>query len=362
MIISGIGIDFDGTNYQITAQAVLPSSNSKESGINAQVDHVSASAETISQAMSEISNKFGKNAELSHTEFILLGNQIENKNIVGELDFFFRNFKLKNSIMLLTCEKSAKETIEKIGKLDMGVALSLQKIFISEEENMHSLNKSYVEFVIDSFKPSATSQIDTLEFEDTEENESKEKQSKAKLKLNTPIKLFKNGVFTSKIEDKEMINAFYLCNKKSRSGNIQLKNFSFGDAINANINLRIDNIKTKKYVTFGDNPTLHVDIKIVEASIDEISTKGMNKNLYRSVIQKDLQQAIINAAQEKITNGIYELFNYTKSINYDIFGVENLASMFNLDEWNNYIQKLDGKSKLLENVSIDISVEFDKFR
>ena len=355
MIISGIGIDFVDDNYEITAQVVLPSAQQKSSGINAKIDFVSSNAQTIAQGISEISNKLGKTAELSHTEYILIGDGIENKNLVGELDYFFRNFKLKNSIMLLSSTKPAKETMKNIGKLDMGAALSMQKIFISSQDNMGAIAKTYVDFINQTYKPSATSQIDTLDFEE-------DQGDSAKIQLNSPVKLFKNGVFVRKIEDKNQIIAFYICNKHSKSGNYQLKNFSFGDAFSCNINIRIDQYSCRKNVTFDTYPVLKIDIKIAEAHIDELSTNSLNKNLYKSYLSKDLQEAIISFAQNKIKQDIYSLFEMCKTIDYDIFEVETLCYNKDKNKLAEYKNGLDEHTTFLDNVQLDVSVDFDIFR
>ena len=355
MIISGIGIDFGDDNYEITAQVILPSAQQKSSGINAKIDFVSSNAQTLAQGISEISNKLGKTAELSHTEYILIGDGIENKNLVGELDYFFRNFKLKNSIMLLSSTKPAKETMKNIGKLDMGAALSMQKIFISSQDNMGAIAKTYVDFINQTYKPSATSQIDTLDFEE-------DQGDSAKIQLNSPVKLFKNGVFVRKIEDKNQIIAFYLCNKHSKSGNYQLKNFSFGDAFSCNINIRIDQYSCRKNVTFDTYPVLKIDIKIAEAHIDELSTNSLNKNLYKSYLSKDLQEAIISFAQNKIKQDIYSLFEMCKTIDYDIFEIETLCYNKDKNKLAEYKNGLDEHTTFLDNVQLDVSVDFDIFR
>ena len=165
MIISGVGIDYVDDKYEITAQVVLPAKSEKAGGINAKIGFVTEPAATIGEGVNAVSKKFGKIAEFSHLEYILIGEGFENKNLAGELDYFFRNFKLKNSIMLLSTEQSsAKETITKVGKLDMGVALSMQKIYYTNQENLNAISKTYVDFISESLSADGISVLDTLVF------------------------------------------------------------------------------------------------------------------------------------------------------------------------------------------------------
>lgn len=374
MIISGIAIDCTDQEYELTAQVVLPSKASEQSGINAKIDFVSAKGKTIGEAIVGVSTKFGKTAEMSHLEYIMIGQGFEDKNIVGELDYFFRNFKLKNSFMLIASNTAtAKETIQKIGKLDMGVALSMQKIFIANEENTNAIAKTYVDFVSETFSKSGISVIDTLDFEkeDEEKNQNEqnqEQQSKTQTKepqmlLFSPLKICKNGQIVAEITNKNDVLAYYFCCKCAKSGNFQFDNFSFGDVVNANINIRLDNYNCKHFVNFDGTYPLHkIEICITEAHIDEIATSGINKNIYTSFLEKDLQEAIISQAKDEIKQKIYNLFTWTKEQNIDIFDTASTAYKTNTTKWKQYVEGLENKEDYLQNCALDVVVSFNMIR
>ena len=361
MIISGVGIDYVDDKYEITAQVVLPAKSEKAGGINAKIGFVTEPAATIGEGVNAVSKKFGKIAEFSHLEYILIGEGFENKNLAGELDYFFRNFKLKNSIMLLSTEQSsAKETITKVGKLDLGVALSMQKIYYANQENLNAISKTYVDFISESLSADGISVLDTLVFEE-EEADGQTKQSQ--MKILSPLKIYKNGEFAAKIEDENDIFAYYFYNRKSKSGNMQLENFSFGDVLNANINIRIDDFKKHKSVNLDVGfPTLSIKFDIIESHIDEIAGKSINAKLFTNYLDKDLQTAIITEAQNKLKNQLYALFEKCKQNNIDIFGVAREYNRYAKQDWQNYLDGLANKEHYLQNCNLDIEVEFDKLR
>lgn len=370
MIIAGIGIDYINDKYNVTAEVILPSKSERGNGINAKVEFVSELADTVGAGVNAVSKKFGKIAELSHLEYVLIGDGFENKNIGGELDYFFRNFKLKNSIMLLACDgKSAKDTIKNIGGLDMGVALSMQKVYVANQENLNSIAKTYVDFVRDSLSASGISVLDTLAFEEiqSEQNQSgeqeKENQKQAQMKILSPLKICKNGVFVGTIEDKNDVFAYYLYNQKSKSGNYQIENFSYGDTLNANINIRIDELTKQKIVNFDSSfPTIKLKLHFAEAHIDEIASKTLNSKLFSSYLDKDLQQAIIEKASADIKAQMHHLFDTCKANNIDIFELARECNSRENAKWQKYLSELKDRKNYLENCSFDVEVVFDKIR
>lgn len=370
MIISGIAIDCADGQYELTAQVVLPSKSQEQSGINAKIDFVSAKGKTIGEAIVGVSSKFGKVAEMSHLEYIMIGQGFENKNIAGELDYFFRNFKLKNSFMLIASNSvPAKETIQKIGKLDMGVALSMQKIFITYQENSNAVAKTYVDFISETFSESGISVVDTLDFEKEESSEqqpnsqSQEQSQVPQIMLLSPIKICKNGQLVGEIADKNHVLAYYFCCKCAKSGNFQFDEFSYGEVNNAKINIRLDNYCCSHSVDFGGTYPLHkIKINISEAHIDEIASDGLNKKIYTPFLDKDLQQAIIERAKNEIKQKIYSLFDWAKENNIDIFNTATIAFRTNPNKWKNFVKSLENKQDYLAVCDLDVEVNFDMIR
>lgn len=368
MIITGIGIDYKDDKYTLTSQIVLPSSKNETSSINAHLSQVETTGETISAAIQDLSFKLGKIPEFSHLEYVLIGKSLEKQNIVGCLDYFFRNFKLKNSIMLFSAEEDASETIKSISKLELSVALNMQKLFLSSEQNTQGIAKTYVEFTSDSFSKSGVSVIDTLSFnkEESQESSSSSKDSAEKpstIKLMSSLKLYKKGVLSGKIENKDQIFGYHLLNNKSISSNLSLKNFSYGDIQNANINLRLDRISKKITTKFDSNkPTFNITLVINECHIDEIACDGINKNIYSSILPYKSQDEILNAAKDKLRENITECFLTAQSQNCDIYQLANYAHITDSKKWQTYLNQLANEDEYIKTLNINVNIEFDNVK
>ncbi len=439
VIITGIGIDYVNENYQITGQVVLPKNGTESGGISAHINYVTAEGATISEGIQKMSYKLGKVAELSHMEFILVGESMRQFNLSGCLDYLFRNFKLKNSVMLLTCDGLADECIKETASLELSVALALQKIYITSENNLNAISRTYVDFVTAALTPAGTCELDTLEIStgdksssggqteslsglsETENSESSGSGSSSgessesqgngndttssnsvaegstegssssggssggssgssssgssaeasdggetsssqggNLNSMSPLQLYKNGVYQTTIKDKDQIAGYYYALSRAKTGNLSLNGVTYGELLNANVNLRIDSMSRRHKIDFsGGKPVHTIDINIKEIRIDEIANAyGNNPNVYNN-LDSGTQQAILEAATEQIKEYVYSLYENCLGLDYDIFKTANLASAYKTDDWQQFISGLDGQS-YLPFVTLEVNVDFNR--
>lgn len=375
VIITGVGIDYINGQYQITSQIVLPQNGTESGGISAHINYISADAKTIGEGVQKVSYKLGKLAELSHIEFILVGETMKDHNLASCLDYFFRNFKLKKSVMLIACMGQAKEAILKTEQLELGVALSLQKIYLSNQNSLNGVEKSYVDFINDTYSTSGCSVLDTFVIDSPQENESQSNsndqtsqasssssgQESAKLKSKTPLLLFKHGKFVDKMVNEDNVLGYYLTLPKAKTGNIYLQNFSYGDIQNANINIRIDNMNKHNKISFEDSKIIHtININLTDIKLDEIAPiNATNINQYKQ-LPKSTQDQILNTLKEKISSLITSTFQYCQQQNFDIFNTANFCNKYHNNKWNTFVSQLENPSNYINHVNVVVNVNFDK--
>ncbi len=418
VIITGIGIDYKDDKYIVTSQIVLPSSGSESGGISAHINYITAEGDSVSEGVQKVSYKIGKVAELSHIEFILVGKTMQDHNIASSLDYFFRNYKLKNSVMLLGCNNDAKEEIQKTSSLELSVALGMQKVYTSNEASLNGIAKSYVEFINDTYSASGTSVLDTLEIITGSSNSDSQSdtssgdasgdsqssggqsstgtegqqgsassgsggQSSASsgsssgqssdsgspsssggsqggnIAIQTPLLLYKRGNLVGKIEDKDAILGYYYTLKNSNTGNIFITDFSYAEAQNANINIQIDRMKKSNKINFINGKPVHeINIKITEAKIDEIASKTLNNTELYKTMKPDMQAEILKAASQKIESFVTKAFIIAKEQNFDVFSSATLANKFKYGDYQNYITTF-GEENFVKDLSVIVNVTFD---
>lgn len=399
VIITGIGVDYIDNQYQITSQLVLPENGAESGGISARISYISSKGKSISECVQNTSYKLGKFTELSHVEFILVGETMKDHNLAGSLDYFFRNFKLKKSITLLTCLGTAKSAIMKSSELELGVALSLQKIYLSHERSLSAVATSYIDFICESHLPSGTSVIDTfmVSAKDTQDSEQEsgdesgsnpeEEQSSsagssgnseqsndsgssptssqsdagesAQILLFSPLILFKDGLYYGKFEKQEEILGYYLTNNKSRNGNIFVTNFSYGEAQNLNFNIRIDQMHVNHKIEWSNNKPIHkIDITIDSCKIDELASANSSNTLLYKYLDTQTQQQLLCSAKNKICELVCATWQTSKNLNFDIFQTANLGNKFCLDKWNKFIDGLDNPLEYVQEIQVVTNVKF----
>lgn len=393
VIITGIGVDYIDDQYQITAQLVLPENGAESGGISARISYITSNGKSISECVQNTSYKLGKFTELSHVEYILVGETMKEHNLASSLDYFFRNFKLKKSITLLTCLGTAKSAIMKTSQLELGVALSLQKIYLSHERSISAVAKNYITFIADSNSKSGTSVIDTFMVTNKDSSNSEQSQSSssqdasgssvssdtessqstgnsptssqesagesAQILLYSPLILFKNGIYFGKLEKREEILGYYLSNKNSRNGNIFVTNFSFGEAQNINFNIRIDQMHVSQKLEWSSNKPVHkISIKIDECRIDELSSATSTNIALYKFLDVQTQQMLLKTAEEKIAGLIASTWQTSQSLNFDIFQTANLGYKFCTKQWDNFINNLDDPQNYVQDIQVVVDVEF----
>ena len=375
VIITGIGIDFVNGEYQVTSQVVLPQNGAQGNGINAKISYVTASAKTISDGIQRVSHKLGKITELSHMEFILVGESMHQFNLSGSLDYFFRNFKLKKSVMLLGCIGDAKDAIFKTSQLELGVALSLQKIYLTNQRATNAITTNYIDFISNSAAASGCEVLDTFVItlpeqnnqgssqsssQETQQSSQSSSQESAEIKTKSPLLLFKNGNYVDKITDRNQIFGYYITRPESKTGNIFITDFTFGEIENANLNLQVDSMRKQNKIEFINGKPVHtINIIINEFRIDEISPKfSSNTKLYNQ-LDYLTQHKIIDTVEETLKKDINNLFTTCQDFNFDIFKTANLCNKTNKKEWDMFLKNLENPSNYIKDVSVVVNVTFD---
>lgn len=147
IIVTGLAIDRNEDQYEVTAQIVKTVSGTESPGTGAEIEFISDGAETVSKAISKLLYKAGKVSAFSHTNFLILGNSILKEDVTKCLDLFLRDKIIKNSAMILFSKNSAKSEIQKTKNLELSVGLGLQKVYSFKQEESDGLMVTILDFM-----------------------------------------------------------------------------------------------------------------------------------------------------------------------------------------------------------------------
>lgn len=411
VIITGLAIDKSEDGYEVTAQIVKPSPSTESSGTGASINFITDKGKTIVSALSKLSYKTGKVAGFSHTNFILIGKSMLDENLNKVMDYFLRDNIIKDSVLLLLAQESAKDEIKKTKNIELSVGLGLQKVFVYKEKEGDGTMTTLLEFANDSYGQSKTSVLSVLSLKDeqseslssggveqseesnktTKSNEqssigsesgdsgsnntqgsesgsgtndksassesesgsskSTDSQSSQYFQAITPLACFVSGKYVGNLESEEEIKGYMYSRKESLSDDISLENINFKGLKNAKVGIDIKDKQTKKKLRFeGETPCLDIDIKLINASIKEIQSDE-----FVSIPSDGEFELIKSELQEKISKAIALSFKKACQLGADVFGAYEIANKFHYKKTNNHFESMeDFLQKLKLNVSVDV--------
>ena len=377
IIITGLAIDKTDKGYEVTAQIVktAPGSGSEKNGST--IDFVSDTGNTIVSAISKLSYRSGKVAGFSHTNFVLIGKDMLEEDLVQSLNYFLRDNLIKDSVLLLVAKDSAKEEIKNTKDLGLSVGLEIQKVFVYKEKESDGAMTSLVSFVNDSLNHSKTSLVSVLmingesgQSENKSSGESSGESSQGSSEQSsssgssgaqnsggeskffeavTPLACFVSGKYVGDLESEEEILGYMYTNEKSIAEDISIDNLNFGKLKNAKVGVDVKFKKTSKKIRFeGDIPSLDICIKISNASIKEIQSED-----FVSAISNEEFEFIKMELKDKISKTVAKSFEKSKELKADIFGAFDIANKFHYSKTKNNFETME---EFLNDLKLNVEV------
>lgn len=134
-IATAIGIDKAENGYMITAQIIIPSEISqKYSKGKSPIAVHTATANTIVEAIREMSREVSRKIYLSHIQVLIFGEEIARDGIAKILDFISRNHELRTDFYILVAKDNTANSvlktltpIEKISAVHIHDSLEISK-------------------------------------------------------------------------------------------------------------------------------------------------------------------------------------------------------------------------------------------
>ena len=412
VIVTGIAVDKSGDEFEVTAQIMKPSAGSKTSGSNAEIDYVSDKGKTLAGAISKLSFKTGKASAFSHTNFVILGNDMLQEDVSVCLDYFIRDKIIKNSALVLFAEEKASDEIKKTKNTDLSVAMGLQKVFLFKEHESDGIMTTMMQFLNSNRGKSETAVVSVLSLKSNEETsgsgssgggsssggssggegssgsssegssssggesqgsggESQGSESssggssgssggsggsgesgKQYFVADAPILIFTRGRYVGKLEGEDEVSGYMLTHKNAKAIDLMVESSDDGRLKDAKLEINIKNMGASRSVRFeNDKPVIDVKIKIYNAEINEILCEDIVALLTEEeykTMKKDLS--------EEIKGRVEKCFKKAKESNADIFEAYEKAYRKHYKK----TQKYKSMEEFLKDLTLNVEVEVRK--
>lgn len=380
VIVTGIAVDKSGDEFEVTAQVMKPTAGSKTSGSNAEIDYISDKGETLAGAISKLSFKAGKTAAFSHTNFVVLGNDMLQDDVSVCLDYFIRDKIIKNSALVLFAEKKASDEIKKTKNTDLSVAMGLQKVFLFKEHECDGLMTTMMQFLNNNKSKSKTATVSMLSLKSNEEsslnskissesgeenqgesNSSEQSTGSSKnsgssenkyFVADAPILMFTGGKYVGNLEGEDEISGFMFAHKNAKAIDLTIDSSSKGRLQNSKIEINIKNMGCSKHIKFKDEkPELLIKVKIYNAEINEILSKDIV-----AFLADDEYKTMKEDLSNEIKMRVESCFEKAKSLKADIFEAYEMAYRKHFGK----TEKYQTMEEFLNDLTLNVEVEVRK--
>lgn len=401
VIVTGLAIDKVDDKYEVTAQVVKTTPSAESSGSGATVNFISDSDKTMLGAVSKLSYKAGKVSAFSHTNFIIISeNLAKDENINVYLNYFIRDRIIKDTALILISKGSASEEIQKTKDVELSVGLGIQKVYLFKEKESDGIMLTVLDFLKQSKSISKTSVVSSLSLKTNKEtslvakqasesseesgsgktgessSEAEEKGSNSSggsesggssgssgsdsgsqqggeeykyFESVSSLGVFVNGKIVGFLDTEDEVFGYLFSYGKCTRDDISVENVQVGENKSTKIGIKILSKTNKKKIRFENGkPVLDIVVKIKKAKIEEINTDNVVGDLTDSELDE-----ISKAVQQTIKTKVCKAYEKAKALSADIFGAYNLAYRYKYNE----TKRFNSMEEFLADLSINVEVK-----
>ena len=401
IIITSIGVDYKEDQYAVTAQVVRPQNGSEGGGRTAQLDFLTTQADSIADALYQISFQLGKTAGLGHINTLVFGKSlIENEKMLSAIDYFVRDARIPSSTLLLVSESEAKDELKNTSSLELSTAINMQKLFLYKEMSMNGVMMQLEQFLNYHNRIGKSVLISGIKFEDESKKESggdsqgggqssggsssesggsssegsggqssgsggssggggNSSNVSKRIKYNNSVYMFKDGKMKYKFEGDEYFNGINYLNSKSQYGIVHVDGVNDDIYTNASVDLYVRDKKVRFSCKFEDGKAkCKMKISTSRNEIAEITDeKGSSVEMYYT--EKDfITDALKDKVKEKIISSSMAVYNKAKENGCDILHLGEKLYARHPKQWKEFYE--EHGDDYLNHIDFEIEVAIIK--
>lgn len=382
-IIMAAGIDKEGEDFIITSQVAIPQ-DSKQGKATESVQIVSR-GKTVADAFEEINAKTGWYPKLVFCRLILLGNTTTQENVFDALDYFLRDEYFSDNCYVATCEGYAKDLLNQAALVDSTSSVAIEKVLSDHAARVGTvLPTTLREFSIgyfgdsqSGFLPIVTTQPqqEKTQSKNDQNNQngqngqsggqggqgqtgqsqgsSQSDQADQNKTLEKPVfsakttALFVRGKQVSTLTAEETF-AFNAVKNTLRLAPYTLPK----DEAACTLAIKQNSPKISLKVNENGEGRLKIQLRLTAGTLD--FSKALSLNQISDA--GDVPDGIFALAEQKLSAEILSVFEKTRNVECDLFGVQDLLVKRKPRALHKY------KKEILKNTRAEISVRFENVR
>ena len=339
-LVTAVGIDREERGFIVTSQIAIPQS-SKQGKATEAVQIVSR-GKTVADAFEEINDKTGWYPKLVFCNLIILGEKTCESDTFDALEYFLRDEYLSDNCQVAACDGLAKDLLNTSALVDSSSGAAIAKLLSAHAARVGSvLPTTLREFSIGYFGDSKSGYLPLIKTQPQQEPDDGEQtppqsgqnsqngspganesgRENAGAAQNKPVfsaeetALFVHGKRVGKLTAEETFA--YNAVKKE----LQLAPYSATDeSLTCTLSIKQSAAKISLDIGQDGQARLNIKLALTAGALDASQALPLEKLADGG----DVPDGIFSAAEKKLTGEISSLFEKTRSLNCDIFGVRDL--------------------------------------
>lgn len=350
-IVVGLGIDYEDDLYTISTQIIKPVS-AVEGTANNSYGIESATAETIGEALNQITQKVGLTISLAQCNLVLLGKGIIESSACPSINYVINTWQLpEQGIVVATAEKAIDIFRTTLVSESISSFL-IQQCIMSQQENILALSTMTKDYLRQHHSYSKTATIPYITKKEVSSDDvggpdesTEDKLEEFDFTKSVALVEHKKSLI---LDSEDTISINYL-KKKIKCGVLRI------ESDGATIGLCIKGNKSKtKIKAVGDKVIVENNVK-VKMIVGEI--KNMNECFSTNDITKEMIESFEKEAKKQIEKQIQATFEKCKAEDIDVFNLYDMIYAKLGLKWNT-----SPDENYLKNVQFKITVDIDLTR
>jgi len=365
-IITAVGIDKTGGEYEVSLQYLIPTTGgqSKE-----RLDIISETGPDISTIAGKLNLKLGKFIGLTHCKAIIVSGAVAEEDLTRVYDYAVRFRINTNNITLIYTPDSSKDFLTAASDLQNNVYYSMSAQGNFALSYMQGSKSFLSEFYKNYMSPWRTSTLPLIEIVEEGAGESSDTGSaggsggggggggasgKQGLSNSGKTVVIKNGKKLLELDERKSFCMNWF-EPQSTMGIFSVKNVDGGQYNNATVGIEIVNKRTKIKAGFKNGvPVYHLnlDLSVRVADVEQDGLTQQNYDLLKENVNSTLKKAVI----AQVKSDAEEFITYSKANNFDAINAYKTFYRYKNREFKKFLSSLSSPDNYIDNMEFEISI------
>ena len=371
-IVTAVGIDKTGDEFEVSIQYVIPYAGDGENTFKMS----SAKGKTVAEAIETLNVETGRLSGFAHCRALVFNKAASEQNLTELLDYFIRIKTNTNNIVLLCAKESSKDTLAAVKNFNGEFYTILNANGFSNDQRRYQDFKSVGDYYNCFFSPSKSIAISVIDLKEDSSSKSSGETSggsaggndlsgggggsesggggEKKVANAGEQVIIKDSKFVAFLNKEQATNLAFF-NPSIKDMNYLLQHFSDEKCRDVSIYFDIHDKSSKVDVSFANGkPHYTLDLTL-NMRATEIVGENVGENLY-FLLNKKFTDTLRARLTEEITSKLRQAEEHFRENKYDVVRCYETFYKFKNKEFKEYLSSLPEGKYFMDDVVFDYKI------